>query len=118
MKTMTKEQAIAEGYEYAGFKDVGWQNYSEISDLDDEDIKRGSYFLAEKEKQYPAISNEQLFDIILDDIDCHWCDETGCDDSTVSDALHGIDLTAITSKINERLSVIWSSKITDIQLIN
>lgn len=118
MEKLTIEQAIAEGFEYAGKKDEGWQNYSELSDLHPEDIASGFYYLASKEKTHPSIDENALLDLIIEDIDCRFCDETGCDDSTVSDALHGLALTAIVKEINDSLRVIWSSKITDIQLIN
>ena len=117
-KQLTVEQAIAEGFEYAGHKDVGWQNYVEISDMHEQDLKDDSYYLVSKEKDHPSISAEMIKDLITDDVDCRFCDETGCDDSTVSDALHDVDFSAIAKEVNEALSVIWSSKITDIQLIN
>jgi len=115
---LTVAQAIAEGFEYAGKKDVGWQNYVEIADLHPTDIEGGCYYLASKEKHHPSVDEKGLLDLIIDDTDCRFCDETGCDDSTVSDALHGLDLAAVVKDVNERLSIIWSSAITDIQLIN
>lgn len=114
---LTVKEAIEQGFEYAGKKDTGWQNYDELTDLHPIDVESGNYYLASKEKTHPFIDEKSLLELITEDIDCRFCDETGCDDSTVSDALHGLDLTSLVKEINERLSVIWSSTLTDIELI-
>lgn len=118
MKTqLTVQQAIAEGFEYAGIKGEQFQRVASIDGIGIDALKTGKYYLATKEKTHPTINAASLLDLISNQVDSEWYDETHDDDSGVYESLAGIDLTEITALMNESLKKVWNVKITDIQLI-
>lgn len=114
---ITIKEALAQGYEHAGRNTGGFQRYSQIKELQENELLEEEWFVVDKEKNHPGIDAESLKDLIVNHIDGDWYDRTHDDDSTIPDALHDLDATAWADEINKSLEVIWSSKLTKIQLV-
>lgn len=118
---MTKEQALAAGYERYGYDGEHYQSVHLISHLKEDDFKDNVILAAEKESYYsPTIDAEDIRDFIADTVQeqCHG--ETGDDTDEVYEIVAGMDLlpfSTLAGIINIALSQRQYWKLTNIEII-
>lgn len=117
METLTKEEAIKEGYTLCGFDKVDYQSLMPITDLSDAEISERKILLADKDSMSPKISADSIKEMLAEAIESDWGNDTGDDTEEVYRAVTKLDFEPIAKIINEALSVIKSYRLTKIQLV-
>ena len=84
MEKLTRQQAIEQGYTHFGYDGREWQHANSIEDITDEHFNNeiGILLLFDKQKQYTAITAEDIKDMVSDKVEDLRSDET-CDDTQV-----------------------------------
>lgn len=122
-KTLTVKQALEQGYESYFYNSDGWQGMKYISDIliepDSIDWKRDDIFISEKQaRQTMSLSEGELKDIIIDQLEGTYYDLTSDDDSSViNDAFSDFDFKTLEDAINKVLEGVTTYHSTDIKLI-
>ena len=119
-KSMTRTQAIAEGYEYCGNSKHTYQSLVLISELNDIDLEGDhNYVLAAKfdDHHSPTIEESTIKDLIANEAEDRWYQETHDDTKETYNIVMALDLSEVTTMINKALENHWYLKLTDIKLI-
>ncbi len=123
MQHLTVKEALEQGYESYFYNSDGWQAMKYISDIEKDptliDWSRDDIFLVEKEpRQAISLSEGELKDLIIDQLECQYMDVTGDDDTnTISDAFSGFDFKPFEEQVNKILEGITTYHTTEIKLI-
>jgi len=123
-KQLTVKEALEQGYVNFFYNSDGWQNMKYISDIGKEhysvDWSRDDIYIVEKEaKQCISLSENELKEMILDQLECSHSDVTGSDDSynTIQDAFSEFNWKPFEDAIEKILEGITAYRSTDIKLI-
>lgn len=116
-QVMTKEDALKQGYTLCGFDDTEWQCLMNIADLSDSEITESKIFIADKDSISPKISADSIKEILAENIESDWGNDTGDDTEQVYKTVNSLDFEPTAKIINDALSKIKSYRITKIQLI-
>lgn len=73
--------------------------------------------LTEKEPQHFSCDEESIKDIVADNLDGQYYDETGNDTNIVYDKIMELDFSDITNQINEKLKEVLHYKQSNVKLI-
>lgn len=115
--TLTKNEAIAQGYTSYGFKDDGYQPMLDIHDYDEHEPENRQAMLFEKECTHPIVSEKQFREEIAQLIEESWSGETGDDTSEVEDIILRMDFKETIARINSALQEKSYYKLSNINLI-
>jgi len=119
METITIKEALKQGYVHAGKKNKDWQGLHKLEDLTDEDLEMedGELILFSKEYQVPSITVDSITEMVADNMEDDWANDTGDDGERVYNAIKEVDFAPIVKEINARIDHIRAYKETDIQLV-
>lgn len=119
METITKEEAIKQGYWLCGnSKNTDWQHLLPIEDLTDEEIAKGELVLADTKSESPTTDADWIKELIADAMESNWGNDTGDDTEQVFNAIDKLDFTQTAEMVNKALENIKSYKLTDIKITN
>lgn len=113
---MTLKQAIEAGYTHFGYANRDWQPIVELSELTDEQYDSDLRLFA-KEFRQPSISAESIKEILADNMESDWGDDTSDDTNQVYDEVNKLDFESTSQMINTALSHIKAFKLTKIKLV-
>ena len=116
MNTMTKDEALKEGYTLCGFDKVDYQSLMNIADLSDTEISERKILLADKESMSPKISAESIKELLAETIESDWGNDTGDDTEEVYKTVTKLDFESTAKMINDALSKVKCYKLTKIEL--
>ena len=112
---MTKEQALQEGYEKFIYENG--DRFQATNDLHTDEIDFTKVpMLVTKESSSPSHDEESIKDLIANELDGQYYDETGDDTNIVYDKIMEIDFSQITNIINEKLKGVHYYSNTGIKL--
>lgn len=112
---MTKEQALQEGYEKFIYENG--DRFQATNDLHTDEIDFTKIpMLVTKESSNPCHDEESIKDLIANELDGQYYDETGDDTNIVYDKIMEIDFSEITNMINEKLKGVHYYSNTGIKL--
>jgi len=115
MNKLTVKQALEQGYETYLYPADGFQRASVLGE-DEPDFTKEP-MLTEKEPQHPNFDGDSIKDIVANQCDEWWYDETRDDDSGIYDLIMELDFSDITSQINEKLKEVLHYKQSNVKLI-
>ncbi len=116
MSTLTKEEALKEGYTLCGYPDRDYQHLLSISDTDESDFKIGELCLAEKDGTSPSTDEKDIKEMIADMMESNWGDDTGDDTEEVYKTIMTLDFSQTANMINDALKDKINYKLTSIIL--
>lgn len=116
MKTITKENALKEGFTLCGFEKLDYQSLMNIADLSESEIGERKLFLADKESDSPSISAESIREMLAETIESDWGNDTSDDTEEVYKTIMKLDFQETAKMVNDALSKIKCYKLTNIQL--
>lgn len=112
---MTKEQALKEGYEKFIYENG--ERFQATNDLQTDEIDFSKIpVLVTKESSNPSHDEESIKDLIANELDGQYYDETGDDTNIVYDKIMELDFSEITNMINEKLKGVHYYMNTKIKL--
>ena len=119
METLTKDQALAQGYTKCLVDNSEWGAAFNIEDLKEIDFQEENWVILRKEPEFFSLPQDLLKDCVMDHVSDQEC-QINCDTEMGTDALDGFDwklADALIEKLNERLAQApyWTS--TGIKLI-
>lgn len=117
---LTVKEALAQGYTKCGFDQTDWQTVMEIEDMSAVDFETPiltKIVVFSKESTHPDVSEERLKEIVADNVNDSWEDETGDDTNKVYDTIMSVDFSSIHKLLNDALSSHQCWFATDIELI-
>lgn len=118
MKKLTVKDALAQGYTSYVYNSDGYQSLNDISDVESIDFGRDDIRIVGKEPSHPSTPvAEDIADLLAEQINHDWHEETGCDTDSVYYAIKAIDFTDVHERIKKALSEIDYYVATDIKLI-
>lgn len=113
---MTKQQAIEQGYTHFIYeKGNSFQRLQSLTQDEIWYIKNP--VLVEKEASSPYFDEENIKDVVANELDGQYYDETKDDDSGVYDLIMGVDFSHITKAINEKLESVKYYSSSGIKLV-
>lgn len=119
-KQLTVKEALEQGYESYFYNSDGWQGMKYLSDIEkgiSVDWNRDDIYIVEKHAtQCIAMSEGQVREMILEQLECEHEDVTGSDDSVniIQDAFKDFDFKTIEDAINNVLEGVTSYRSTNI----
>ena len=116
MKSITRSEALAQGYTKCSNRNGGWSYLRNIEDLDDLDFKMHNWWLASKKFKTFQIKSDYVANILSNRIEEDEWEQTGRDDSVIGDAIKSLDFSETTKIINEKLKEFSYHEITQIKL--
>ena|SRR3990167_4950571 len=116
MKSLTKQEALKEGYTLCGYSGEEYQTLIKIADVNEEDFKIGEICIAEKEGEHPVTDAKTIREMIADIMESQWGNDTGDDTEDVYNAIMKLDFTATANLINDALKDKTSYELTAIIL--
>jgi hypothetical protein len=117
---LTVKEALKQGYEYYGFKNVDWQNLQELDENVFNEVDESSWdnlVLFDKESKFPMMDKDDIAEIMANraaENDSEVCNR---EDDEVYDAVRAVDFAEITDTINKALEVHSYRMLTDIKLV-
>lgn len=100
MEQLTVKEALDQGYQHYCFNKDGYQSLRDISDVDEDDLKRDDICIVNKEPEnIGGISCDELKDLIGEHLQCQFDDLTGDDTNSVYEAIKEVDFTDTENKI-------------------
>lgn len=113
---LTKQQAIEAGYTHFGYAEREWQCMRDLCDLDDDDYT-DDLRLFEKSGITPSIKSESIKEMIADQMESDWGNDTGDDTEEVFKAVNSVDFSQLAKDINDAVARIKCYRLTNIKLI-
>jgi len=115
-KQLTVKEALEQGYEKFCYANEGFQALHDIKEANEQDFARGVEIIS-KEPFYAGIDADSLKELIAEDIECNWVDQTGDDTEQVFNAVKELDFTDMAKMINDKLNAIPYYRSTGIKLV-
>ena len=113
---MTKQQAIEQGYTHFIYeKGDSFQRL--LSVIQDEIDYNKNPVLVEKESNSPCFDEKTIKDIVANELDGQYYDETKDDYSGVYDLIMEIDFSHVTKVINEKLESVKHYRSSGVKLV-
>jgi hypothetical protein len=118
MTTMNRTEALAAGYEYCGIAGKDYQSLIEIKELQEIDLIDHElvWVLASRDCSRPTIKATDIREMIADNMESDWGNDTGDDTEDVYNAVMKLDFEETAKMINDALSFKWSRTLTKIRL--
>lgn len=115
MNKLTVKQALEQGYKTYLYPADGFQRGNVLGE-DEPDFKKQP-MLTEKEARHYSCNEESIKDILANQIDEWYAEETGDDDSIIYDLIMELDLSDIAERIDEKLKESSYYRQSDVKLI-
>lgn len=118
MKTLTKKEAIEQGYDHCGKINEEWQHLHKVEEMEEIDfINDDDWYLAEKDGHPFYFSKEQIAELLSDVIGDNESQNSGRDTEDIYEAIKAIDFSHTENQIQEVLDKFLVYRLTDIKLI-
>lgn len=115
MNKLTVKQALEIGYTSFIYPADGFQRTLKLGE-DEPDFNKQPT-LTEIVAQHPSYDENMIKDIVANELDGQYYDETRDDDSGIYDLIMELDFSDITDKINEKFKEISYYRQSDVKLI-
>lgn len=116
MTSLTKEQALDEGYTLCGFADKDYQSLMNIVDMTSDEINNAKLVIADKEPIRPSITAETIKEMIAETMESDWGNDTLDDTEEVYKRINKLDFTETANMVNKSVENVICYRLTKIQL--
>ncbi len=115
---MTIKEALEAGYTHCGYAGVEYQSLMLIEHVDEDNFEFGGEILiAEKEGLKPIASAEKIREMIADQMESDWGNDTQDDTEEVYNTIIKMDFSDVADRINKALESKQSFLLTNIELV-
>lgn len=114
---LTVKQALEQGYTHYGYeKWTDYQRLCSIEDISEDDFNAGVILLAQKEKHFFTVDEDDIKEAVVDTLVSNYCDQSGDDDgdnihTELSDLIQVADLVNVVNEFFAKHSWRYLTKI-------